>query len=162
MTEIDGVEIRLNYLFLAEVFLKPARVIHLQELSPDTSYTLDIGKINISGELLCDGAGAADAAAAGQGGDDGTYHSGPVESVVLPEGLIFDGNERVDEIFRHVLVFDDLAVFSIEDVVYLFSLVVVYDRSGSYLGIDILVIVFRSRRNDGACIDDTGQNADGA
>ena len=127
VSQINSVKIRLYYLFLAEVVLQPVRIIHLKKLTPDAADTLDISKIYVTRQLLCDRTRAAYASASGKGGENGSYHSGPVEPVMFPEGLVLDRNKRVYQIFRHVFIFDDFTVLCIEDVIYLFSFIVIYD-----------------------------------
>jgi hypothetical protein len=62
---------------------------------------------------------------------------------MLPEGLVFYRYEGIDQILRHVLIFDDLAVLCIEDTVYLLALIVVNGRRCVDYGIDIRVVIAR-------------------
>ena len=78
--------------------------------------------------------------------------------MMFPESLILYGNERVDKVFRHVFIFDNLTILSIEDVVYLFSLVIVYYRGCINMRIDILVVVLRSKSYNGKDNQETCQN----
>ena len=48
---------------------------------------------------------------------------------MLPEGLVLDSNEGIHKVFRHIFVFDDLAVFGIKNIVDKLALIIIYDRS---------------------------------
>jgi len=78
--------------------------------------------------------------------------------VVLPEGLVFDRDERIDKIFRHIFIFDDLAVFRIEDVVDLLALIVKDNRRGLYSRIDVFVVILRSKSYYRKEVDESGRD----
>ena len=74
--------------------------------------------------------------------------------MVLPESLILDSYERVDKIFRHILVFYDLTVLGVVDIIYLLTFIVIDDRRSIYCGIYVFVVVMRTKGNDTREVDE--------
>ena len=143
---VDRVQVGLQDLILGEGVLDLQRVVGLDDLPPVVVVELGVRQVQVSGQLLGDGTGAADLSAVAellQNGADDTDH---VEAVVGPEGLVLQGDEGVlyvdrDLIDRHVVP----VAAGGEDGVHLLALVVVDDRG-------LVQQIVEGRRIDGRCL----------
>ena len=102
--QVDRVQIGLDDLLLRQILLDDHRVVRFDDLTVHGAHALDVGQIQVSGQLLRDRGRTGDLRIVFQGVADGADDTDDVESVVIPERLVFDGDERVDQILRHLLV----------------------------------------------------------
>ena len=102
----DPVEIHGDDILLAGGLLKLQSPEDLPELPLDGHLRV-LG--DVAQQLLGDG-GAAPGAAAGEGGLDGAGGAPPVHALVLPEAVVLNGHQGLDEVVREVLVLDELPV----------------------------------------------------
>ncbi len=98
--EIDGVEIKLENLVLAERLLDPRGEDHLADFALVSQVISDQEVLD---HLLGDGRSALRAAGAGEIGDHGANEPALVNALVLVEALVFGRHERLLHMLRYVL-----------------------------------------------------------
>ena len=145
-------------------------IIHFDYLTLQASLTLYLREIYVSGKLLGDGTGSADGPVTGNSLENRTAHSCPVEAVVLPESLIFQGNKGVNSLFVKVLIFNDSPVLTVAYLINLFAVLVINYRRLRNLVIYVRRINLRgccdnencgNRKNDYHCPQDCEGVSDG-
>ena len=99
VAEVDLVQIQLEDFVLGERALEPPREDQFLQLPADG---LVRRQEALPRELLRDRAAALRGAAVAKVGDRRSRHAADVEAAVIVEPLIFDGEDRVDEVRRNV------------------------------------------------------------
>ena len=99
--EVDLVQVQLQDLLLAEDALDPARDDHLRELAPERAGPGEAVGKDVARKLHGDGAGALLERERPQVAPDRSRHAAPVDTAVLVEPLVLDGEERAGQLRRH-------------------------------------------------------------
>ena len=101
--EIDAVEIEFQDLVFAEILLNPLRHQGFNHLAMEAPVAAGkgVGKA-VAGELLGDGGCPLPDSARLPIAQRGARHADVVDAVVLPEAVILGGNERGDDVRRHL------------------------------------------------------------
>ena len=128
--------------------LNPRRIPHLDNLTPQASLAHDVRKIDVSRQLLGQGTGTADSAAAGEGLENRSHHSLPVEAVVIPECFIFQSHDGVHHVLRQLLILDDGSLLTAADGIHRIPVIVVDDGIRRNRIVDVLRIDAWRRDDD--------------
>ena len=141
-------------MFLGEVLFEHDRTVHFRDLTGKCSLTLDLSKINVSGQLLGYGRSTGNLASAEETFFDSTNHSDEVESVVRPEFMVFDGDNSVDHVLRNVFIFNDSSV-SVGEIqtLYLFAVGIEHNRTLADLRVDVICVDRRRLNEDKTNVD---------
>ena len=145
---VNAVQVSGDDFLLGKSVLNPRRVPHLNDFTPQASLAHDIRKVDVSGQLLGQGTGTADSAAAGKGLENRSHHSLPVEAVVIPECFVFQGHDGVHHVLRQLLVLDDGSLLAVADGIHCIPIIVVDDGVRRNRIVDVLRIDARRRDDD--------------
>ena len=142
-TEIDGIQISFQNLGFAEVLFENDRVIGLCDLTRKGTLLHFIRQIEVSGQLLCDGTGAADGAAAQYRVFDRAEDTDNVEAVMGFEGFILQRDEGVLYILWNLVNLNNRSILIREDVVDDFPLVIIEHGALRKQTVDVARFNFR-------------------
>ena len=101
LAQVDVVEVHLQDLFLAVVALELQGAEDLQDL-PLHRHVVVLG--HVLDELLGDGGAAVGVLHPQEHVEEGAARPPPVHALVLPEALVLDGHQGVDQVLRDLLI----------------------------------------------------------